>query len=298
MKKINELKGTGVAIVTPFHNYGTIDFSSLEKLLSHIIKGGVDFIVALGTTSEAATLTADEKTELMSFIKETVDSRVPIVMGIGGNSTQSVTSQIRNTDFEGIQAILSVTPYYNKPNQKGLIYHYKNVSAASPVPIILYNVPGRTSVNMQAETTLRLAEEVENIVAVKEASGNMLQVMEILRNKPKGFTVFSGDDALTFPMMMLGADGVISVVANVYPKEFSQMVSKAAQGDFQKAREIHYALLPFINLLFSGGNPAGAKAALEKMDILKNNLRLPLVKANKSIYFQLEKFILEHQNHL
>ncbi len=295
MNKFYPIKGAGVAIVTPFHNYGTVDFSSLEKLLNHIIKGGVDFIVAMGTTSEAATLSKDEKFALMDFIKETVNSRVPIVMGIGGNSTQSVISQIKNTDLQGISAILSVTPYYNKPSQKGLVYHYKNVAAASPVPIIMYNVPGRTSVNLNAETTLQLAEEVENIVAVKEASGNMAQIMEILRNKSDDFYLLSGDDALTFPMMALGAEGVISVVANAYPLAFSQMVSLSANGDYQKAREIHYSLLPFINMLFADGNPAGIKAALDKMGILKNNLRLPLVKVKKSVTFQIEKFINEYR---
>ncbi len=294
MNKSYPLKGTGVAIVTPFHNYGTVDFSSLEKLLNHIIDGGIDFVVALGTTGEAATLTKDEKYALMDFIKETVNGRVPIVMGIGGNSTQTVISEIKNTDFQGITAILSVTPYYNKPSQKGLLYHFKNVAAASPVPVILYNVPGRTSVNLNAETTLQLAEEVENIVAVKEASGNMAQVMEILRNKKDDFYLLSGDDALTYPLMTLGAEGVISVVANAYPKAFSTMVSLIGKGDYQKAKEIHYSLLPFINLIFADGNPSGIKAALDKMEILKNNLRLPLVKVKKSVSFQIEKFINEY----
>ncbi len=291
MKLSKDIKGTGVAIVTPFHNYGTIDFSSLEKLLNHIIDGGADFIVAMGTTSEAATLTADEKTAVLDCVLEVVNGRMPVVLGIGGNSTQSVISAIKKTDFNGISAILSVAPYYNKPSQKGLIYHFKNISGASPVPVIIYNVPGRTSVNITAETVLKLAEESENIVAVKEASGNIMQVMEILRNKPDDFKLFSGDDALTFPMVTLGADGVISVVANAYPAEFSKMVSLALNGNYTEAKKIHYSLLPFINLLFADGNPSGIKAALDNMDILKNNLRLPLVKANKSVYMQLEKFI-------
>ncbi len=291
MKLSKDIKGTGVAIVTPFHNYGTIDFSSLEKLLNHIINGGVDFIVAMGTTSETATLTADEKAAVLDYVLEVVNGKVPVVLGIGGNSTQSVISTIKKTNFDGISAILSVAPYYNKPNQKGLIYHFKNISGASPVPVIIYNVPGRTSVNITAESTLKLAEESENIVAVKEASGNIMQVMEILRNKPDDFKLFSGDDALTFPMLTLGADGVISVVANAYPKEFSKMVSLALKGNYSDAQKIHYSLLPFINLLFADGNPSGIKAALDNMNILKNNLRLPLVKANKSVYMQLEKFI-------
>jgi 4-hydroxy-tetrahydrodipicolinate synthase len=291
MKLSKDIKGTGVAIVTPFHNYGTIDFSSLEKLLNHIINGGVDFIVAMGTTSETATLTADEKAAVLDYVLEVVNGKVPVVLGIGGNSTQSVISTIKKTNFDGISAILSVAPYYNKPNQKGLIYHFKNISGASPVPVIIYNVPGRTSVNITAESTLKLAEESENIVAVKEASGNIMQVMEILRNKPDDFKLFSGDDALTFPMLTLGADGVISVVANAYPKEFSKMVSLTLEGNYSDAQKIHYSLLPFINLLFADGNPSGIKAALDNMNILKNNLRLPLVKANKSVYMQLEKFI-------
>jgi len=291
MKLSNDIKGTGVAIVTPFHNYGTIDFTSLEKLINHIIEGGADFIVAMGTTSETATLTADEKKAVLDCVLEVVNGKLPIVLGIGGNSTQAVISTIKKTNFDGISAILSVAPYYNKPSQKGLIYHFKNISGASPVPVIIYNVPGRTSVNITAESTLKLAEESENIVAVKEASGNIMQVMEILRNKPDDFKLFSGDDALTFPMLTLGADGVISVVANAYPMEFSRMVSLALKGDYADALKIHYSLLPFINLLFSDGNPSGIKAALDNMNILKNNLRLPLVKANKSVYMQLEKFI-------
>ena len=286
-----QLQGTGVAIVTPFHNYGTIDFTHLEKLLEHVIAGGVDYIVGLGTTSEAATLTSDEKGAVMGFVKETVGGRVPLVLGMGGNSTHAVVGKIKKTDFTGISAILSVTPYYNKPNPKGIYNHFKNVAAACPVPVILYNVPGRTACNIPAGTILQLAHDFKNIVAVKEASGDMLQVMEILRQKPAGFQVLSGDDALTFPMLALGATGVISVVANVLPAEFSQMVRLALKGEFQKARPLHYALLPVIKQLFADGNPAGVKAALEIKGIIKNNLRLPLVKANKAVYFALNKLL-------
>ncbi len=295
MKANYPIEGTGVAIVTPFHNYGTIDFTHLEKLVNNIIEGGIDFVVALGTTSEAATLTYDEKTAVMDCVIETVKKRVPIVMGMGGNSTQSVVTTIRNTDFDNIAAILSVAPYYNKPNQKGLFYHFKNIAAASPLPVILYNVPGRTGSNLSAETTLRLATEMHNVIAIKEASGNMTQVMEILHNRPNGFKVFSGDDALTYSLLSLGADGVISVVANVYPRAFSNMVRLARSGNFDEALKIHFSLLPFIKLLFADGNPAGVKAALEKIDILKNNLRLPMVKANKSVSLQLEKFLQEYE---
>ncbi len=288
--KIN-LKGTGVAIVTPFHNYGTIDFTGLGRLLEYVIAGGVDFIVGLGTTSEAATLTPDEKDAVMHFVKETVNGRVPIVVGIGGNSTHAVVGKIKKTDFSGIDAILSVTPYYNKPNQKGIYNHFKNVAAVSPVPVILYNVPGRTASNISAETALQLANDFENIVAIKEASGNLLQVMEIIRRKPEGFQVFSGDDALTFPLMSLGASGVISVVANVLPAEFSGMVRLLNKGNYAEALPLQYKLLPVITQLFADGNPAGVKAALEIKGIIKNNLRLPMVKANKAVYFALQKLL-------
>ncbi|UBM63198.1 4-hydroxy-tetrahydrodipicolinate synthase [Candidatus Sulfidibacterium hydrothermale] len=286
-------QGTGVAIVTPFHNYGTIDFSGLERLLHHVLDGGVNYIVSLGTTSEAPALTTDEKQAVMHFVKETVNGRVPVVMGIGGNSTHTVVGTIKNTDFDGVDAILSVTPYYNKPNQKGIYNHFKNVAAASPVPVILYNIPGRTASNIAAETTLQLAHDFKNIVAVKEASGDLAQVMEILRQKPKDFQVLSGDDALTFPMMTLGASGVISVLANVLPQPFTQMVNLLLQNKITKAREIHYSLLPVMQQLFADGNPAGIKAALEIKGIIKNNLRLPMVKANKAVYFALQKLLRE-----
>jgi len=294
MTKKFTLTGTGVAIVTPFHNYGTIDFGSLEKLILHLLNGGVDFIVALGTTAEAATLTQDEKVAVTNFILETLDGRVPLVLGMGGNSTQAVVSQIKKTDFSGIDAILSVAPYYNKPNQKGLYHHFKSVAGASPVPVILYNVPGRTASNLTAETCLRLANDFENIVAVKEASGDFTQVMQILRDRPEGFIVFSGDDALTFPLMALGADGVISVVANGFPRDFSKMVSLMKSGNFNQARQLHYALLPIVNKLFEDGNPAGIKAALEIKGLINNHLRLPMVKANRSVYMALEKLIVEY----
>ncbi len=286
-----QLQGTGVAIVTPFHNYGTIDFTNLGRLLEHVVDGGVDFVVGLGTTSEAATLTSDEKEAIMDFVKETVNGRVPLVLGVGGNSTHAVVGKLKKTDFTGIDAILSVTPYYNKPNQKGIYNHFKNVAAASPVPVILYNVPGRTASNITADTVLQLAHDFKNIVAVKEASGDLHQVMEILRQKPADFQVLSGDDALTYPMLALGAAGVISVVANVLPAQFSKMVRLALQGEYSRALALHYTLLPVIKQLFADGNPAGVKAALEIKGIVKNNLRLPLVKANKAVYFALNKLL-------
>jgi 4-hydroxy-tetrahydrodipicolinate synthase len=281
MKK--NFTGTGVALVTPFHKQGTIDFGSLEKLIEHTIGNGVNYLVVLGTTGEAATLSKDEKTALVQFVKEQVAGRVPIVMGLGGYNTQELVNQLQVIDLEGIDAILSVTPYYNKPTQRGLYLHYKHISSASPLPIILYNVPGRTSVNLSAETTLELARDFDNIIAIKEASGNFSQIMQIIRNKPKGFLVISGDDGITMPMIAAGAEGVISVVANAYPSTFSRMVKAAMDGKFEEARRLHYLLIPFIDSLFVDGSPGGIKAALDQMKIVQNNLRLPVVKVNKSV---------------
>ncbi len=285
------IDGTGVAIVTPFHNYGTVDFTSLEKIIEHIIGGGVDFIVALGTTSEAATLSMDEKYAVVNFIKETVNGRVPIVLGCGGNNTHAIVDYIKGQDFDGIDAILSVAPYYNKPNQKGIYNHFKLIAGASPVPVILYNVPGRTCSTISAETTVRLAKEFKNIMGVKEASGNMEQIMKLLRDRPKGFKVFSGDDALTYPMMAMGADGVISVAAMGYPKQYSDMVRLLKAKNYDAALKIHFSLLEFIDAIFADGNPAGIKAALSMMELAKNNLRLPMVKINKALQVQLQKII-------
>ncbi len=285
------LTGTGVAVITPFHSSGTIDFTALEKVLNHIIDGGVDFVLALGTTSEAVTLSKDEKNAVVNFFIETVDNRVPIMMGVGGNNTQEVVNCIKSISFDGIDSILSVAPYYNKPQQKGLYYHFKTIADVSPVPVYLYNVPSRTSVNISAETTLKLASEVKNIVGIKEASGDLNQIMEILRDKPADFKVLSGDDILTLPMLSLGAEGVISVVANAFPAEYSNMVKMGMKGDFTGARKNHYQLYEIINTLFADGNPSGIKAALDIMEICKNNVRLPLVKVNKSVYNQLKQLI-------
>jgi 4-hydroxy-tetrahydrodipicolinate synthase len=284
-------QGTGVAIVTPFFKDGKIDFDSLSKLLEHIIAGGIDFVVALGTTSEAVTLTDEEKSREMTFVKQKVNGRVPIVMGLGGNNTAAVVAAIESTDFEGIDGLLSVAPYYNKPNQRGIYQHFSQIAKASPLPVILYNVPGRTSSNIAAQTVLELARNHENIVAVKETSGNLNQVMEILNNKAGNFNVLSGDDALTFPMMALGAKGVISVVANAFPKDFSNMVRLSLGGDYQKAREIHYALLEIIGQLFADGNPAGIKAALKMLNICENELRLPMVPVSNRHFSALDKLI-------
>ncbi len=280
MKK--KLIGTGVALVTPFHKQGSIDFGSFEKLIEYTITKGVNYLVVLGTTGEASTLSKDEKKALIEFAKEVIDDRVPIVVGVGGNNTQEVIDQLKLTDDDGIDAILSVTPYYNKPTQRGLYLHFRQIACATPLPIILYNVPGRTSVNLKPETTLQLAAEFDNIVGIKEASGNFTQIMEIIRQRPKGFLVISGDDALTMPLIAAGANGVISVVANAYPKSFSAMVNAALKGNLNEARDLHYKLLPFIEALFADGSPGGIKAALEQMKIVLNHLRLPIVKVNKA----------------
>ena len=281
--------GTGVALVTPFRKQSTIDFSRLQNLIDNIIDSGVNYIVALGTTSEAATMTDSEKSTIQDFVIEAVDDRVPIMLGMGGNNTQSVLDNISNTNFDGISGILSVAPYYNKPQQRGLAQHFKMIAELSPVPVVIYNVPGRTGCNINAETTLQLAHECPNIIGIKEASGNMQQIMHILREKPATFQVISGDDALTLPMIALGASGVISVAANALPKEMSQMVSLALKGDFKKAQQLHYKMLPLMNAMFEEGNPAGVKALLEiaTQGQFTNALRMPLVKVSKPLYNKL-----------
>ena len=276
--------GTGVALITPFRRQPeTVDFTKLEALIEYIITSGADYIVALGTTSEAATMTESERAAVQEFIVETVAGRLPIMLGLGGNNTLNVTDTLARTNFEGISGLLSVTPYYNKPNQRGLIAHYRAVAEASPVPVVMYNVPGRTGINMTAETTLALASECPNIIGIKEASGNMGQVMEILRQRPSGFRVISGDDALTYPMLTMGADGVISVIANALPKEMSSMVRLAMKGDLKKALPLHFSMLPLMNAIFEEGNPTGIKSLLETEGIIVNSLRLPLVKASKQL---------------
>jgi len=288
-----KFRGTGVAMITPFHKQGTIDFSALERLIEHLISGGVNYLVVQGTTAETATLTREEKNALAGFVVEIVNKRLPLVIGIGGNNTQDVINSIRLCNLEGYDAILSVTPYYNKPQQRGIYLHYKNIATVSPLPIIMYNVPSRTSVNMKPEITLQLASEFDNIIGVKEASGSMEQIMEIIKNKPKDFMVISGDDLLTLPLLGMGADGVISVVANAYPKQFTDMVSLGLKGDMRKAREIHYKLTDFTKSVFADGNPSGIKAALEILELIANNVRLPLVKIEKSHYNQMSALMAE-----
>jgi len=288
-----KFRGTGVAIVTPFHKQGTIDFTALERLIEHLISGGVNYLVVRGTTAETAALSREEKHALADFVVDIVNKRVPLVIGIGSNNTQDVINAIRSNSLEGYDAILSVTPYYNKPQQRGLYLHYKSIATVSPLPIIMYNVPSRTSVNMKPEITLQLASEFDNIIGIKEASGNMEQIMDIIRNKPKDFLVISGDDMLTLPLLGMGSDGVISVIANTYPKLFSEMVSLGLKGDMENARKIHYKLTNFIRSVFADGNPSGIKAALEIKEIISNNLRLPLVKIEKAHYNHLAAIMAE-----
>lgn len=291
--KSSIFKGTGVALVTPFHKQGTIDFKSLEAMVEHLVDGGVEYIVVQGTTAETATLTKEERIALSDFVVETVNNRIPLMIGIGNNCTQEVTNSLRTMPLEGYDAILSVTPYYNKPGQEGLYLHYKAIATASPLPIVMYNVPGRTSVNMHAETTLRLAEDFDNIIGVKEACGNMEQVMQIIKYRPKDFLVISGDDMLTLPLIQMGADGVISVSANAFPKQMSDMVRFGLKGDFAKAKDIHYKLFEFHKAIFAQGNPSGVKSALATMGLLKNNVRLPLVKVDKELNNKISDLIKE-----
>ncbi len=275
------LRGTGVAIVTPFNKDKSVDFPSLTKLVEHIIKGKVEYVVALGTTGETVNLTKDEKLKIIRHVVKVVNGRVPVVIGLGGNNTQDILTFCKTkSNFNGVDAVLSVSPYYNKPTQQGIYEHYLAVAKACPVPVILYNVPGRTSSNVSAETTLRLARASKNIVAMKEASGNFEQCMKIIKKRPKNFLLISGDDLLALPLIASGADGVISVVANAYPEDFSEMVRQMLDGNVKNAQKLHYKLTEIIEQLFADGNPGGIKAVLALKKITKNYLRLPLVNVN------------------
>lgn len=284
MLSTKQLHGTGVALVTPFNSKKEIDFEALDGLVNFVLKNQVDFLVALGTTSEAATLSDKEKREVVRRIIAVNAGRKPLIVGMGGNNTAYITDTINKTDFDGIDGILSVVPFYNKPNQEGIYRHFKEIAKVSPVPVILYNVPGRTSCNMETSTTLRLANDFENIIAVKEASGNFGQIMDIIKNKPEDFSVLSGDDATTLPLIAAGGSGVISVIANAYPFEFSQMVREALNNSMIEARNLHYSLLDLIKLIFSEGNPAGIKALLKIRRLTDNYLRLPLIPVSEETY--------------
>ena len=276
----NIFKGLGIALVTPFCEDGSVDYKALLRLVEYQLDNGADFFCILATTGETPCLTKEEKQKIKDLVVSTVKGRVPILMGCGGNNTAAVVEQIQTGDFKGIEGILSVCPYYNKPSQEGLYQHFKAIAAAAAtrnLSVVLYNVPGRVGVNMTAETTLRLANECENIVAIKEASGNFTQIDDIIKNKPKNFDVISGDDGITFPLITLGAVGVISVIGNALPKEFSRMVRLALNGDYQNALTIHHKFTELFKLLFVDGNPAGVKAMLNAMGLIENELRLPLV---------------------
>jgi 4-hydroxy-tetrahydrodipicolinate synthase len=273
----NRFRGLGVALVTPFRTDGAIDHAALAKVIEHQITGGIDYLVVMGTTGESATISIEEKKQLLAKVIEVVHDRVPIVFGIGGNNTAEVLEQMQAFDMDGVAAVLSVSPYYNKPTQEGIYQHYKALAQASPRPIILYNVPGRTMSNISAETTLRLAREFKNIIGIKEASGNLDQVGLILKHRPKDFLVISGDDALTLPILALGGDGVISVVGNGLPKAFARLVHTALKGDFETARQEHLKLIELITLLFVEGNPGGIKEVLKALGLCDVYMRLPLV---------------------
>lgn len=276
MSRIN-LRGVGVALITPFKDNESVDYDALTRLVDYQIQNNTDYLVILGTTAETPTLTEDEKKNIIELVVNRVNGKIPIILGAGGNNTRAIVDYLKNGNFDGIDAILSVVPYYNKPSQEGIYQHYKAVSEASKLPVILYNVPGRTGVNMSAETTLRIANEFKNVVAIKEASGDMTQMDDIIKRKPESFDVISGDDGITFPLITLGAIGVISVIANAFPKEFSRMTRLALDGDYQSALTIHHGFSELFSLLFIDGNPAGVKSMLNMMGYIENKLRLPLV---------------------
>lgn len=273
----NIFKGLGIALVTPFTTNGDVDYQSLKRLVEYQIDNGADFLCILATTGEVPCLSRDEKDRITELVKDVNHGRLPILKYCGGNNTRAVIDEIKQTDWTGVDGILSICPYYNKPSQEGLYQHFKAIAATSPLPVVMYNVPGRTGVNMKAETTVRLAHDCANIVGIKEASGSLEQVDEIIKNKPDRFAVISGDDALTFPMIASGAVGVISVIGNALPKEFSRMIRLEVKGEYEPARKIHHMFTELYKLLFVDGNPAGVKALLNDMGFIENVLRLPLV---------------------
>ena len=281
----------GVALITPFNQDGSVDYASLVKLVEYQILGGTDFLCVLGTTAETPTLTAEEKQKIKKTVVERVAGRVPILLGIGGNCTQTVIDTLKNDDMTGVDAVLVVVPYYNKPSQEGIYQHYKAIAEVSELPIVLYNVPGRTGVNMTAATTLRLARDFPNIVAIKEASGNITQMDDIIKNKPANFDVISGDDGVTYPLIALGAVGVISVIGNAFPREFSRMTRLALAGDYKNALAIHHKFTELFKLLFVDGNPAGVKAMLNMMGMIENRLRLPLVPTRITTFEEMKKIL-------
>ena len=287
------LKGMGVALVTPFKEDGNVDYEALLRLVDYQLQNGTDFLCVLGTTAETPTLSKEEKEKVKRTVIDRVGGRIPILLGVGSNSTQAVVETLKNDDMTGVDALLVVVPYYNKPSQEGIYQHYKAVAEATELPIVLYNVPGRTGVNMTAETTLRLARDFKNVVAIKEASGNIAQMDDIIKNKPENFDVISGDDGITFPLITLGAVGVISVIGNAFPKEFSRMTRLALQGDYANALKIHHSFTELFSLLFVDGNPAGVKAMLNAMGMIENRLRLPLVPTRITTFEKMRQILQE-----
>jgi 4-hydroxy-tetrahydrodipicolinate synthase len=286
-----QLRGTGVALVTPFQADFSIDYIALERIIDFVIDGGVEYLVTMGTTGETPTISKAEKKAILQFTYEKVDGRVPVVVGVGGNNTAELVEELKTLSLEPATAVLSASPYYSKPSQEGLFQHYKTLAAASPKPLLLYNVPGRTGRNLNAATTIRLAREVKNIAGIKEASGDMAQCMEILRDRPEDFLVVSGDDALAFPQIAVGMDGVISVAANSWPRDFSEMIRLSLKGDLRAAKALNDRLIAGYELIFAENNPAGVKAAMSELKLLGNHLRLPVVPVSEGLQAKLREYM-------
>ncbi|NLZ72662.1 MAG: 4-hydroxy-tetrahydrodipicolinate synthase [Bacteroidales bacterium] len=287
------LKGMGVALITPFKEDESIDIDALIRMVDYQLQNNTDFLCVLGTTAETPTLSDEEKKLVKETVIQRVNGRIPILLGVGGNNTRALVKQLQEDDYTGVDAILSVVPYYNKPSQEGIYQHYKAITSATKLPIVLYNVPGRTGVNMSAETTLRIARDFKNVIAVKEASGNFTQMDDIIKNKPDGFDVLSGDDGFTFPLITLGAVGVISVIGNAFPREFSKMTRLALKGDYENALTIHHKFTELFKLLFVDGNPAGVKCILNAMGMIENKLRLPLIPTRIKTFEAIRKVLDE-----
>ena len=287
------LRGLGVALITPFKEDESVDYSALLRMVDYLAQNNVDFLCVLGTTAETPTLTEYEKQKIKETVVERVNGKIPILLGVGGNNTRGVVDALKTGDYKGVDAILSVVPYYNKPSQEGIYQHYKAISEATELPLVLYNVPGRTGTNMTAETTLRIANDLKNVIAVKEASGNITQMDDIIKNRPEGFNVISGDDGITYPLITMGAVGVISVIGNAFPREFGRMVRLALQGDYANALTIHHKFAELFKLLFVDGNPAGVKAMLNAMGMIQNKLRLPLVPTRITTFEAMRKILNE-----
>lgn len=287
------LKGLGVALITPFKEDESVDYPALLRMVDYLLQNKVDFLCVLGTTAETPTLTEYEKQKVKETVIERANGRVPILLGVGGNNTRGVVETLKKDDYQGVDAILSVVPYYNKPSQEGIYQHYKAISEATDLPLVLYNVPGRTGINMTAETTLRIAGDFRNVIAVKEASGNITQMDDIIKNRPEGFDVISGDDGITYPLITMGAVGVISVIGNAFPREFGKMVRLALEGDYANALTIHHKFAELFKLLFVDGNPAGVKAMLNVMGMIQNKLRLPLVPTRITTFEAMRRILNE-----